>query len=337
MKKYVFKPYSATFPILFENEKKRIESLLKKPLAIEHVGSTAIPGLGGKGIIDIAIAVEKRDMESISIQLQTLGYEYRPAFSTSDRYYFIIYLPDPEEGERRYHVHLTYPENSEWQQFLGFRDYLRNHPEEAEEYAQMKKQAAAEANQEGERYRKIKEPMFKKVHGLTNKPIFRQLQQDDIEILGDMHFPWSTRQETIDKWTQYLEEQSKGSRIACIVQLRNKIIGYGHLLFHSSYSPFKTNAIPEIQDIWIYENARKKGVGALLIAHLEAFAKERHFDQVGIGVGLYKDYGSAQRLYFRLGYQPNGEGITYKTIPVVAGNQYPVDDDLILWLTKKLS
>lgn len=181
MKKYVFKPYSKIFPALFEKEKERITSHVKKHITIEHIGSTAIPDLGGKGIIDITIAVQKQDMDLISTQLQSIGYEFRPTFSTPDRCYFVIYLPDPEDGERRYHVHLTYPENSEWQQLLGFRDYLSNHPEEAEEYAQMKRQAAAEANQEGERYRKIKEPMFKKIHTLISKPIFRQLQKDDKE------------------------------------------------------------------------------------------------------------------------------------------------------------
>jgi GrpB-like predicted nucleotidyltransferase (UPF0157 family) len=170
MKKYVFKPYSKIFPELFNREKERILAHIKNQLLIEHVGSTAVPGLGGKGIIDIAIAVDKKDMAEVTQQLQNLGYEFRPAFSTPDRHYFIIYLPDPEEAQRRYHVHLTYPENSEWVEFIGFRDYLRHHPEELEEYAQMKKQAALESNQEGERYRKMKEPMFKKIHALKNKP-----------------------------------------------------------------------------------------------------------------------------------------------------------------------
>jgi len=125
--------------------------------------------LGGKGIIDIAIAVNKNDMESTSKQLQTLGYEVRPTFSTPDRFYFIIYLPDPEEENRRYHIHSTYPENNEWKEFIGFRDYLINHPQELQEYAELKKQAALEANHEGERYRKIKEPIFKKISELISK------------------------------------------------------------------------------------------------------------------------------------------------------------------------
>lgn len=59
MNKYVFKPYSALFPNLFAKEKARIVQHFLFPASIEHVGSTAVPGLGGKGIIDIAIAFEK--------------------------------------------------------------------------------------------------------------------------------------------------------------------------------------------------------------------------------------------------------------------------------------
>lgn len=169
MEKYVFKPYSKVFPELFDKEKARIISHIRVPLFIEHIGSTAIPDLGGKGIIDIVIAVNKTDMDAVSSHLQSLGYEFRSNYSTTDRFYFINYLPDPEEETRRYHVHLTYPENKEWKEFLGFRDYLRKHPQELKEYADIKHQAALEADHDGEKYRKIKEPMFKKISSLISK------------------------------------------------------------------------------------------------------------------------------------------------------------------------
>lgn len=163
MKKYIFKPYSKYFPELFQKESERIVSNLNVPLDIEHIGSTAIPGLGGKGIIDIGIATDKKDMELTSKKLQAIGYEYRPNFSTADRFFFIAYLPDPKESCRRYHIHLTYPENPEWKEFLDFRDYLIAHPEALQEYAQLKQHAVSEAKDEGERYRKIKDPLFKKI------------------------------------------------------------------------------------------------------------------------------------------------------------------------------
>lgn len=170
--KYVYKPYSQIFPELFQKEKARISSSLKNALAIEHVGSTAIPNLGGKGIIDIAISVNKKEMESASNTLQKLGYEFRPSFSTADRFYFVTYLADPEEQSRRYHIHLTYPESKEWKELIGFRDYLRTHPEAMEEYANLKKQAASLANQDGQYYRKMKEPLFQKIH--------QQIQNSDL-------------------------------------------------------------------------------------------------------------------------------------------------------------
>ncbi len=162
MKKYVFRPYSNIFPKIFQKEKLRIASHVDTSLIIEHIGSTAVPGLGGKGIIDIGIAVDRKQIESVSKQLQALGYEFRPNFSTLDRLYFITFLPDSEEELRRYHIHLTYVENEEWKNFIIFRDFLINFPEALEEYAEIKRKAALEANHDGEKYRKFKESIFKK-------------------------------------------------------------------------------------------------------------------------------------------------------------------------------
>lgn len=163
MKKYVFRPYSPLFPKLFQKEKSRIASHINPTAEIEHIGSTAVPGLGGKGVIDIGIAVNRQDMESISEQLQNLGYEFKPLFSTPDRLYLVHYIPDAEEPNRRYHVHLTYPENKEWKEFLGFRDYLINHPIDLQEYADIKEKAALASEGEGQKYRDLKEPLINKI------------------------------------------------------------------------------------------------------------------------------------------------------------------------------
>jgi GrpB-like predicted nucleotidyltransferase (UPF0157 family) len=163
MKKYAFKPHSKVFPRLFDKEKERITSHIKRELAIEHVGSTAVPHLGGKGIIDIAIAVDRKEMDFISKCLQELGYEFRPSFSTHDRFYFKADLPDPEEGVRRYHIHLTYPESQDWQDLIFFRDYLRSHHEEAKKYAELKEKAIIASNGDKEKYRMLKDPLIKKI------------------------------------------------------------------------------------------------------------------------------------------------------------------------------
>jgi GNAT superfamily N-acetyltransferase len=166
----------------------------------------------------------------------------------------------------------------------------------------------------------------------------RQLLAEDINVLASTFcFPWSSIEATTEKWKRYYEEQQKDVRIVCILEKQCQLIGYGTLLRFSEYPYFKTNNIPEINDVWIASQERKKGLGTLLITYLEKLAKEEGFEQVGIGVGLYADYGQAQRLYFKLGYAPDGTGITYNYLPIIPGEKYPIDDDLILWLTKSLT
>lgn len=77
-------------------------------------------------------------------------------------------------------------------------------------------------------------------------------------------------------------------------------------------------------------------MGTQLIRHLEELAQKEGYTRIGIGVGLYKDYGSAQRLYMQLGYIPDGQGVSYHYQPTIAGSSYPLDDELVLWLTKPL-
>ncbi len=67
----------------------------------------------------------------------------------------------------------------------------------------------------------------------------------------------------------------------------------------------------------------------------EKKAAER-FSTIGIGVGLYNDYGSAQRLYVNRGYIPDGKGVTYDYSLAKPGDNLRLDDDLVLWFTKKL-
>jgi hypothetical protein len=81
------------------------------------------------------------------------------------------------------------------------------------------------------------------------------------------------------------------------------------------------------------------GVGSQLLdlAEKEAATKS---GAVGIGVGLYTGedggYGAAQRLYVKRGYIPDGKGVTYNYQPTIPGNSYRLDDELVLWFTKKL-
>lgn len=160
MERYVFRPYDPIFPKLFDEEKARLETFLGKEALVEHVGSTAVPGLGGKGFSDIAIAVDQDKLSDASTNLVEAGYEYRPDASTKDRWFHRLELPDQKEGYRRYHIHLTYPSSQDWKEMLAFRDYLRSYPDALEKYAEIKKHAAEISNEEREVYIKTKEPVI---------------------------------------------------------------------------------------------------------------------------------------------------------------------------------
>lgn len=168
-------------------------------------------------------------------------------------------------------------------------------------------------------------------------PFIRPLIETDIpKIVSRYSFPWSTPEKTKILWDNYYQEQKEGIRTVAIIEENQEILGYGSLLRKAECPFFLNDNIPEVNAIWIDEDYRRQGLGTTLIKWLEALAKSEGHNQIGIGVGLYRDYGPAQQLYFKLGYIPDGNGITYKGQPTAAGHTYPLDDDLILWLKRDI-
>jgi len=134
----------------------------------------------------------------------------------------------------------------------------------------------------------------------------------------------------------YLEEQSSGVRSILVARDQGRFCGYVTIKWVSDYSQFSENNIPEISDLNVLPVYRKQRIGTKLIQACEKLAKEQGRALIGLGVGLTADYGCAQRLYIHLGYVPDGKGIHYKCQAVTYSELVPVDDDLILYLTKKL-
>ncbi|MBM3183887.1 MAG: GNAT family N-acetyltransferase [Chlamydiae bacterium] len=168
--------------------------------------------------------------------------------------------------------------------------------------------------------------------------LIRSLLKADIpKIVSRYSFPWSTPEKTTALWDTYYQEQEDKVRTVAVIEDNGEILGYGSLLRKPECPFFAQRNIPEVNAIWIDEEYRKKGFGTALIKWIENLASQEGYNEIGIGVGLYRDYGPAQRLYFQLGYFPEGNGITYKGQPTIAGQSYPLDDDLILWLVKPLN
>ncbi len=139
-----------------------------------------------------------------------------------------------------------------------------------------------------------------------------------------------------DYFLRCLEEQAVGRRIVFIGFLDDAAAGYGMLNWQPQYALYRRLGIPEIQDLNVRPECRRRGVASALIAQCEAEAVQAGKTDMGISAGLYPDYGPAQRLYVRLGYIPDGNGVTYDRQPVRPGEIRPVDDDLCLMMVKNL-
>ncbi|MGH2403022.1 MAG: GrpB family protein [bacterium] len=131
-------PYGAEWRRLFEEEKTRLQNAIGQyVLDIQHIGSTAVPGMIAKPIIDIGIAVMDFEEARVCIaRIEHLGYEYRGEQRIPRRHYFV-------KGEpRTHHIHMNEIGSRAWKNDLLFRDYLIHHPEVAGEYAGLKQELA---------------------------------------------------------------------------------------------------------------------------------------------------------------------------------------------------
>ena len=129
-------PYKKDFPRLFEKEKLRITFILKD-IDIHHVGSSSVPGLFGKNIVDILIGLKNfhQEVERVANKLTQLGYTYK--FIVKEKKW--AYLSDKVTFPKCYfHIHLVQKNSKNYQEWFLFRDYLRKHPEEREKYAKLK-------------------------------------------------------------------------------------------------------------------------------------------------------------------------------------------------------
>lgn len=154
MKIYRFRKYDPIYPSLYNKERRRIKRFLKEEHLIAHIGSTSVPKLSGKGVIDIIIAGKRKDFSKIKKGILSLGYELGIS-NDKDRLFFRRETKIKGK-ERRYHLHLTYLNHSLWLKANAFRDYLIDHPEIAKKYELLKKKALVRCKNNGEKYRQLK-------------------------------------------------------------------------------------------------------------------------------------------------------------------------------------
>ena len=154
-------PYDPAWPRRFDEERRALAATFAGTEAvIEHVGSTAVPGLGAKPVIDIMVGVPVLvAIEDRIPALEAAGYEYVQEYEKQlpDRRYF----KKPRFGSRAFHVHCVAVGSDFWIRHLAFRDHLRAHPESAAAYYNLKRALTTRVSK-GE-YTEAKSPFIERV------------------------------------------------------------------------------------------------------------------------------------------------------------------------------
>lgn len=138
---------------------------------------------------------------------------------------------------------------------------------------------------------------------------------------------------TIDE--NFLEHED-GASTTILGYEAGRLIGIVTIRWYSNYPPFREQQIPLIQNIEIRYEDRGRGLGNQMLERAEQEIAWRSA-LAGLCVGIFADYGPAQRLYARRGFVPDGRGVCHGHTPLQHGQQITVEHDLLLWLVKDVS
>jgi GrpB-like predicted nucleotidyltransferase (UPF0157 family) len=164
--------YDPSWPALFAKEGNRIfEAVGQWVEEVQHVGSTAIPGLDGKPVIDLMVGLKgMADASSCVEPLTNLGYSYWAEGAQPHHHLFVRFV-DPSMSARTHNLHLVEAGGQYWEERLLFRYYLRKHPETAKEYAELKYRLASRHRDDREAYTEAKADFVNEVVRLARNPL----------------------------------------------------------------------------------------------------------------------------------------------------------------------
>lgn len=176
--------------------------------------------------------------------------------------------------------------------------------------------------------------MKPKIYLHSGDILIRDMAIDDAEAIAAEERAQGWNQ-SADKYCERLRHRDEGRCIALAAEYRGSIAGYISVYPNSEWGAFGGKGYPEIVDFGVLEKFRRLGIGSRLMDAAEQIASQ-YADTVYLGVGLHGGYGSAQRMYVKRGYLPDGSGVWYgdKVLPCYA--ECCNDDDLVLYLFKRL-
>lgn len=140
---------------------------------------------------------------------------------------------------------------------------------------------------------------------------------------------------SIEKYKTRIKDEEEGKAHALAAVYQGNAAGYINVYINSEWGAFAHSGMCEIVDFGVLEKYRRLGIGSRLMDVAEQLAK-KYSDSVYLGVGLHSGYGSAQRMYVKRGYIPDGSGVWYGEEVCAPYADCKNDDDLVLYFSKKL-
>jgi GrpB-like predicted nucleotidyltransferase (UPF0157 family) len=149
----IIQDYDPHWPQLFETLRSRIEAVIQgMAAAIEHVGSTAVPGLAAKPIIDLdVLLISATDLPLVIAKLASVGYEHRGDLGVAGREAFRT-----PPNDLPHHLYVCPSSSPEYRRHVSFRDYLRTHSADANSYASLKRELVRKFGDDRQAYTQAK-------------------------------------------------------------------------------------------------------------------------------------------------------------------------------------
>lgn len=173
------------------------------------------------------------------------------------------------------------------------------------------------------------------IYEMDEKITIRSLRPEDAQVIAREEVAQGWVNASPKKYEQRLRDQQEGKAIALAAEYCGQVAGYINVYLVPEQGAFAGQGIPEIVDFGVLAKYRNRGIGSRLMDAAERIAAE-HADTVFLGVGLHSGYGSAQRMYIKRGYIPDGSGVWYRDAVCAPYAGCCNDDDLVLYLSKKL-
>ena len=163
--------------------------------------------------------------------------------------------------------------------------------------------------------------------------VIRNIIPEDAQIITNEEIAqgWDA---TVDKYEMRLKDQAEGRSISLVAEYKGNVAGYINVYPNSTWGAFANQGYAEIIDFGVLEKYRKCGIGSKLMDVAEEIAF-KYSEVVYLGVGLHSGYGSAQRMYIKRGYIPDGGGVWYGETVCTPYSNCCNDDDLVLYFSKQ--